>query len=100
MNEFLSGAVCALSCVAGLFFFRFWRKSRDRFFAFFAASFWLMALQRVVMLALRHTQEDLAGTYVIRLLAFVLILVAILDKNRVRGASREHTRGGDFKNLE
>jgi uncharacterized membrane protein len=84
MNDFFSGATCALSCVAGLFFFRFWRKSRDRFFAFFAAAFWLLALQRMVGVVLRHEQEDVTGTYLIRLLAFVLILVAIVDKNRSR----------------
>ena len=82
MNDFLSGAVFALSCVAGLFFLRFWRKSHDRFFAFFSASFWLMALQRVVLLALGNDSEHIVAAYLIRLLAFVLILVAIVDKNR------------------
>ena len=91
MNEFLSGAVFALCCVAGLFFLRFWRKTRDRLFAFFAASFWLMALQRVMMLGLLNN-EYLVGAYLVRLLAFVLILVAIVDKNRVRGVSREDSR--------
>jgi drug/metabolite transporter superfamily protein YnfA len=84
MNEFLSGMAAALCLVAGLFFLRFWRKTRDRFFAFFAAAFWLMALHRVVMLFLRDNNEHLVAAYSIRLLAFVLILVAIVDKNRVR----------------
>ncbi|WP_375772879.1 DUF5985 family protein [Archangium gephyra] len=91
MTEFLSGVVFALCCVAGLFFLRFWRKTRDRFFAFFAASFWLMALQRVMMLGLLHN-EYLVGAYLIRLLAFVLIIMAIVDKNRVRGGTREGSR--------
>ncbi|PTL84453.1 DUF5985 family protein [Vitiosangium sp. GDMCC 1.1324] len=82
MNEFLSGMASALCCVAGLFFLRFWRRTRDRFFAFFSASFWLMALHRVVNLYLRDSNEHLVGAYSIRLLAFVLILVAIVDKNR------------------
>jgi hypothetical protein len=76
MNDFLSGMVFALCLVAGLFFLRFWRKTHDRFFAFFAASFWLMAVHRVV-------NVHLVAVYCIRLLAFVLILVAIVDKNRV-----------------
>jgi uncharacterized membrane protein len=83
MNEFLSGTVFALCCVAGLFFLRFWRKTRDRFFAYFAASFFLMALHRVVLLAIRGSDEHVIVAYLIRLLAFVLILVAIVDKNRV-----------------
>lgn len=84
MSEFLSGAVFTLCCVAGVFFLRFWRKTRDRFFAFFAAAFALMALQRVVMLG-PWNNEYLAEVYILRLLAFVLILAAIVDKNRARG---------------
>ncbi|MFY0526463.1 DUF5985 family protein [Archangium gephyra] len=82
MNEFLSGMAAALCLVAGLFFLRFWRKTRDRFFAFFAASFWLMAVHRIVNLYMRDNNENLVGVYSIRLIAFVLILVAIIDKNR------------------
>ncbi len=89
MNEFLSGTVFGLCCVAGLFFLRFWRKTRDRFFAFFAASFWLMALHRLVMLMLRENREYVVTVYLIRLLAFVLILVAIVDKNRVGPREKE-----------
>ncbi len=83
MNEFLSGTVFALCCVAGLFFLRFWRKTHDRFFAYFAASFFLMAMHRVVLLVIRGSDEHVVAAYLIRLLAFVLILVAIVDKNRV-----------------
>ncbi|WP_239470145.1 DUF5985 family protein [Archangium violaceum] len=72
----------ALCCVAGLFFLRFWRKTRDRFFAFFATSFLLMALHRMVSLYLRDDNEHLITAYIIRLFSFVLILVAIADKNR------------------
>lgn len=82
MNEFLSGMAAALCLVAGLFFLRFWRKTRDRFFAYFAASFWLMAVHRIVNLYMRDNNENLVGVYSIRLVAFVLILVAIIDKNR------------------
>ncbi|WP_257460082.1 DUF5985 family protein [Archangium lipolyticum] len=82
MNDFISGMTSALCCVAGLFFLRFWRKTRDRFFAFFATSFLLMAVHRMVSLYLRDDSEHLLTAYVIRLLTFVLILVAIVDKNR------------------
>ena len=86
MNEFLSGAIFALCCVAGLFFLRFWHKTRDRFFAFFAAAFWLLALQRPVLLLIQGSNEHVVTAYFIRLFAFVPILVAIVDKNR--GAPR------------
>lgn len=83
MNDFLSGTVFALCLVAGLFFLRFWRKTRDRFFAFFAASFWLMGLHRLVLMLMRLTDsENVIAAYLIRLVSFVLILLAIIDKNR------------------
>lgn len=93
MNEFISGMAAALSLVAGLFFLRFWRKTRDRFFGFFAASFAMMALHRVVMVLLRNIEsEHVLVAYLIRLLSFVLILVAIVDKNRASPRKKAATR--------
>ncbi len=86
MSEFLSGMTSALCLVAGLFFLRFWRKTGDRFFGFFAASFWMMALQRLMMMLMRDNEHVLV-VYLIRLLSFVLILVAIADKNRAEPRS-------------
>ncbi|EPX57168.1 hypothetical protein D187_006922 [Cystobacter fuscus DSM 2262] len=91
MNDFLSGMTSGLCLVAGLFFLRFWRKTGDRFFGFFAASFGMMALHRVMMMLLRDSEnEHVLKVYLIRLLSFVLILVAIADKNwaRPRGKRR------------
>ncbi|WNG32922.1 hypothetical protein F0U61_04305 [Archangium violaceum] len=92
MNEFLSGMTSALCLVAGLFFLRFWRRTRDRFFGFFAASFAMMALHRIVMMFLRDSEnEQVLVAYLIRLLSFVLILVAIVDKNRAAPRNRKRT---------
>ena len=78
MVAFLSGALTMGYLVATLFFLRFWRESRDRLFAFFAAAFFLLATQRL-LIALTEPADVL---YLVRLAAFVLILVAIVDKNR------------------
>jgi hypothetical protein len=78
----LAGALAAGYFVAGMFFFRFWRQTRDRLFMFFGVAFCLLALQR---LALSWATIHDSGTivyYLLRLLAFALILIAILDKNR------------------
>lgn len=82
MAEFISGMIGASYVVAGLFFLRFWRNTRDRLFAFFAAAFWILALQRVILAFIDTTAENVAYVYWVRLLAFGLILVAIIDKNR------------------
>lgn len=75
---FLSGCLTMAYAVAGLFFLRFWRDSRDRLFAFFAAAFWILAAQRAIV-----TLADVGDSiYLLRALAFVLIIIAIVDKNR------------------
>ena len=86
VNQFMLGAIVALCAVAGLFFLRFWRKTRDRLFAIFAIAFWILGLN---WLALAFTQQDEVRTalYVVRLLAFLLILFGIVDKNRQRGST-------------
>lgn len=82
MNEMLVGAIAAASLAAGLFFFRFWRSTRDRFFLLFALSFWIEGANRVVLYELAGLDDDAPVYYLIRLLAYGLILAAIIDKNR------------------
>jgi hypothetical protein len=88
MTHLLSGAIIMGCFVAGLFFLRFWRRTRDRLFAMFAAAFWMMAVNRIVLASLNEESEFRTPVYVVRLLAFVLILVAIIDKNRSGGPTR------------
>jgi peptidoglycan/LPS O-acetylase OafA/YrhL len=82
MILFISGLLVAGYAVAGLFFLRFWRRSRDRLFAWFAAAFWLLGAQRAALAALDRGAPETTWLYVVRLLAFLLILVAVVDKNR------------------
>lgn len=78
---FLSGVLTMGYLVAALFFLRFHRQSGDRLFAWFSAAFFILAVQRVLVVVTR-TSEYAELVYVVRLLAFVLILIAIWDKNR------------------
>ncbi|HVG24104.1 MAG TPA: DUF5985 family protein [Thermoanaerobaculia bacterium] len=82
MSDILSGILITGDAVAGLFFLRFWVTSRDRLFAMFAVAFWLLGIQRVLLAVTRTFVEDQAMFYTLRLLAFVIIIVAIIDKNR------------------
>lgn len=77
---FLSGALVIGYAVAALFFLRFWRDTRDRLFGYFATSFFLLAVQRLII----ATTEATSPAYIVRLLAFVLIIWAVVDKNRSR----------------
>ena len=82
MIDLLSGILVAGDWVIGLFFLRFFLASRDRLFAMFAAAFWILGLQRLLLSLTRTVFEDQAIFYSLRLLAFVIIIVAIIDKNR------------------
>jgi peptidoglycan/LPS O-acetylase OafA/YrhL len=82
INTLISGVLLAGYLVVALFFLRFWRRTRDRLFAYFATAFAVLGTQRL-LLALSHTAtEDVTYLYVMRLAAFLLILWAIVMKNR------------------
>jgi hypothetical protein len=78
----ISGAIVMGYGVAGLFFLRFWRETRDRLFLIFAGAFWLLGAQRLALAFSGNVVEDDTGLYLVRLFAFLLILGAIVDKNR------------------
>ncbi len=78
---FLSGAVTAGFAVAALFFLRFWRRTQDRLFLAFAAAFGLLGLVQALLALTDFPVEERSFIYLIRLAAFVLILVAIWRKN-------------------
>jgi hypothetical protein len=87
MFDFMFGGIAMGFAVAGLFFLRFYRKTRDRLFALFALAFFVLAVNRIgLVLAAQH---GVKGDYLywVRLVAFLLILVAIVDKNRAQKSS-------------
>jgi hypothetical protein len=82
MAAFVFGLMAMAYFVVGLFFLSFWRQSKDRLFAYFCAAFWILALQRVILTAIGETIETPWYMYSMKLLAYLLILSAIIDKNR------------------
>ncbi len=82
MADFLLGATTMGCLTVALFFWRFWRAGRDRFFALFALAFVTFAVNRLVLLLLEEGDEARTAVYAVRLAAFVLIIAAIVDKNR------------------
>ena len=79
MRAFVAGLLTMGYLVAALYFLRFWRRSGERLFVFFALAFALLATQRMGLILLTF---DSTWLYALRLLAFVLLLVGILEKNR------------------
>jgi uncharacterized membrane protein HdeD (DUF308 family) len=110
MEHFIMGAIAMASAVVALFFVRFWRDTGDRLFAMFALAFLLLGITRIGLAMsqeapaitvaaaneavdnvapaneaegkLSDVEESQTHWYWVRLVAFLLIVVAIADKNR------------------
>ena len=81
MIDFLSGALTLSYVIASFYFFHFWRRTADRLFLSFGFAFGLLALNQLAVFALGAGDDLSDYAYVLRVLGFVLILFAIIDKN-------------------
>lgn len=84
IEGFLLGIIVTASLTAGIFFLRFWRRTRDPLFLAFSAAFIIEGLNRIGFLFVDRPNEGSPAIYIVRLLAFLLILAAIVWKNRGR----------------
>ena len=81
LYDFLSGAVAMGFAVSALFFLSFWRRTRDELFLTFALSFLLLGTGQTILALANIPTEERGPVYLLRLLAFLLILLAIYRKN-------------------
>jgi hypothetical protein len=82
--EFFAGLLAAAFATCGLFFLRFWSRTRDSLFAAFSLCFALLALQQFLTTFLGLPEEERSWLYLLRLAAFSVVIVAILRKNMER----------------
>jgi hypothetical protein len=82
LEPFLSGAITFGFLVSGLFFLRFWKRTRDGLFLAFAFAFWLLGLNQALISLTDIPVEERSWLYLLRLAAFGLIIVSIWRKNR------------------
>jgi hypothetical protein len=82
MFAFISGLITMGFLVSGLFFIRFWVRTHDLLFAAFAAAFWLLATNQALLALSNLPVEERSWMYLLRLAAFMIIILAIALKNR------------------
>jgi len=87
VSSFVSGMIAMGFLTAGLFFFRFWRRTGDKLFIAFGPAFCLLALNQALVVAAGIPREEQSWIYLLRLAAFALLIVAIVAKN-MNGAGR------------
>jgi uncharacterized membrane protein HdeD (DUF308 family) len=79
---FLLGVIVTASLAASAFFLKFWRQTHDKLFLGFAAAFAIEGINRLAFLFLDNPDEGNPMIYTIRLFSYLLILAAIVNKNR------------------
>jgi hypothetical protein len=79
---FLQAVNATAALVAALFFMRFWRDNRDSLFGFFSAAFYLLSVSWAILALINPAAETQAYIYAIRLVAFGLLIVGMINKNR------------------
>jgi hypothetical protein len=82
VRDFVLGALTMSSAVAAIFFLRYWHLSRDRLYIYFCIAFTVMGLNWLGLVLIGINDEATHRLYLLRLLAFVLIIIGIVDKNQ------------------
>ncbi|MBI2359851.1 MAG: hypothetical protein HYV04_13310 [Deltaproteobacteria bacterium] len=97
MDLMLLGSIALASLIAGLFFLRFWKDTGDRFFLFFAISFFVEGMNRAALGLSGDPNEGRPLFYFVRFLSFVLILIAIVHKNLTKSTPAKPTKGAGMR---
>jgi hypothetical protein len=84
MNRFLFGMLTAFTAAIAVFFLKFMRESKDRLYGFFSAAFAVLAIDWLAHALFTPRHDSQHYLFLIRLLAFLLIIAGIVDKNRSR----------------
>jgi hypothetical protein len=82
MNQLLWGALFGLSVVTSAFFWKFWKRTRDRLFLAFSGGFGVLSVHWVALGIANPLSETRHYLYVLRFLAFALIIAGVVAKNR------------------
>ncbi|HEV7178624.1 MAG TPA: DUF5985 family protein [Candidatus Baltobacteraceae bacterium] len=82
MYLFVNGMIAMGCLVATCFFLLLRRRTSDALFAFFAAAFFLLAVERFVLSWMDIPEQSTSAVYLIRFMAFVCIILGIVWKNR------------------
>jgi uncharacterized membrane protein HdeD (DUF308 family) len=82
IEGFLLGVIVTASLTASAFFFKFWKQTRDKLFLGFSAAFAIEGVNRLAFLFVSHPEEGNPILYTVRLFSFLVILAAIVNKNR------------------
>jgi hypothetical protein len=82
LGMFLLGGLAMGDLIAAMFFAKYWKTTKDRFFFYFTVSFGVEVVCRYLLMYTTFNSESEPLVYSLRLLSYTIILVGIADKNR------------------
>jgi hypothetical protein len=82
VNQFLWGVLAALSLVVAVFFWKFWRRTRDALFVGLAAGFALLTIHWAALGVVNPSDETRHYLYIVRFFGFVVMIAGVIAKNR------------------
>ncbi len=85
LAPFLAGVTTAGFAVAGLFFLRFWKRTRDVLFGAFGLCFILLAIHQSLITLAGIPEEYQSWAYLLKAAAFIVLIAAIVRKNIGKG---------------
>lgn len=94
IEAFLLGVNTLAFLTAAMFFFVYWRRSRDALFLSFAIAFAMEAFNDASLLGSAHPNDASRWYYFVRLLSFLIILAGILKKNFAPNERKRSARKG------
>jgi hypothetical protein len=87
LQNALYGAYAAGFFIAAAFFLRFWTRTREPLLVIFSAAFAALGVSHALLGAAEIPREQQSWVYLIRLAAFILIIIGIIWTN-LRGRRR------------
>jgi hypothetical protein len=82
MSQFLWGVIAALSLVAAVFFWKYWRRTRDGLFLGLSVGFALLTLHWSALAVVNPSDDTRHYLYIVRFFAFVVMIAGVVAKNR------------------
>lgn len=82
LDYFLSGTLVLGSAAIATFFLRFWRDTRQFLFLAFAVAFLLLGTNWLILTIVRARDEAHSVLYILRVAAFLVIIVGVWHHNR------------------
>jgi hypothetical protein len=84
LQPFLWGALTMVCAMTAVFFLRYWTVTRDRLLLYFALGFGVFAGHWAGFAIINPSVETRHYLYIVRLIAFLLIIIGIVYNNRRR----------------